>query len=152
MIETGGNGDWHATPGKAYRPGNAYWIVSNLALIWFTMGCVSFIFQMSPDAFDAYDEADQALIRDRPHWATLAFAISVFGGLLGAISLLLRRVIAEKFMLASLLGTMIASGYTLTLGVNPGMTTMIMATALPIGLGIVFFWYTNVSREKGLLR
>lgn len=133
-------------------PGRTYWLVAILALIWFAMGCANFIFQMQPGAIENYPPAEQALVADRPQWATFSFAISVFGGLAGAISLLLRRVIAEKFMLASLLGTMIATAYPLTLGINPDVATMIMTTALPISLGIVFFWFTNVSKEKGLLR
>jgi len=136
----------------ATSPGKAYWAVSLLALIWFAMGTSNLFFQMTPGAIDAYPPAEQAMIAGRPGWATFAFAVSVLGGLLGSISLLIRRVIAEKFMLASLLGTMLATGHTLTQGINPGIGLMIMTTVLPIGLGIVFFWYANVSNEKGWLR
>jgi len=138
-------------PGNS-APNRTYWLVAIIALVWFTMGSANFVFQMTPGAIDAYPPAEQAMIAGRPGWATVAFAVSVLGGLLGSISLLMRRVIVEKFMLASLLGSMIATGHTLTLGINPGIGVMIMTTVLPIGLGILFFWFTNVSKEKGWLR
>ena len=67
----------------------SFWVISVLMLIWNLMGCINFFVQMNPDMVASYQETEQAIIKDRPIWATAAFAIAVFGGALGCLLLML---------------------------------------------------------------
>ena len=69
------------------------WVVGVVSLVWHLMGCANYLFQatMSPDTLAGLSAAQQAIISDRPAWATGAFAVAVFGGAIGSILLLLRK-------------------------------------------------------------
>ena len=77
------------------------------------MGSMNFIMQMTPDMLTNYPEAAKSLIASRPIWATGAFAIAVFGGLIGDILLILKKSIAYYLFIASLLGVVVTNIHTL---------------------------------------
>jgi hypothetical protein len=60
-------------------------------LIWNVLGCVNFFAQMNPDMVASYRESEQAIIQGRPLWATVGFAVAVFGGALGCVLLLFKK-------------------------------------------------------------
>jgi len=90
----------------------SFWVVCVVALIWNVMGSVNFIMQMIPDRLAHYPEAAKSLVASRPVWATGAFAIAVFGGLLGDILLILKKAAAYYLFIASLLGVLVANIHT----------------------------------------
>ncbi|MDX1315550.1 MAG: hypothetical protein R3356_08615, partial [Eudoraea sp.] len=49
----------------------------------------------------------------RPAWVTAAYAIAVWGGLLGCIALLIRKRWARPLLLVSLLGVVAQTSYNL---------------------------------------
>jgi hypothetical protein len=55
----------------------------------------------------AIPEAYRAVINGRPTWATVSFAIAVFGGVLGCLLLLIRKSAALYVFIASLLGVIV---------------------------------------------
>ena len=69
----------------------SFWVVSVLLLIWNVLGCINFFLQINPDMVSSYRETEQAIIQGRPLWATIGFAIAVFGGALGCVFLLLKK-------------------------------------------------------------
>jgi hypothetical protein len=143
------NGQIHSAK---LKPHWAFLITGLVSLIWFLMGSANFIYQMMPGSIDSYPQTERLIISDRPVWATLGFALSVFGGLSAALAMLLRRQVCEPLFLASLVGTMAATGHSLLLGINPGFAMMFLTVALPIGLGIFFVWYAALARRKEWLR
>ena len=86
------------TENSTNKPPVWFWIVSVVALIWNGMGVMAYLGQayMSDDALAALPEAEQALYANVPAWATAAFAIAVWGGLLGCLALLLRKKNPKK--------------------------------------------------------
>ncbi len=85
----------------------SFWIISTLMLIWNVMGCINFFLQMNPEMVSSYRETEQAIISARPSWATVAFAVAVFGGALGCILLMLKKSISYYLFIASLLGVIV---------------------------------------------
>ena len=69
----------------------SFWVIGTVTLIWNLMGVINFFMQMNPDVLAAYRESERALIESRPSWATIAFALAVFGSVIGCVLLLLRN-------------------------------------------------------------
>lgn len=70
---------------------------------------MNFIMQMNPETYANFPESAKSLISTRPLWATVAFALAVFGGLVGDILLIPRKAIAYYFFIASLLGVIVTN-------------------------------------------
>ena len=85
------------------KPPVWFWIVSALALIWNLMGVMAYLSQvmMPPEVLEAMPEAERALYENTPAWATGAFALAVFGGALGCLFLLFRKVLASYLLILS---------------------------------------------------
>src|SRR5690606_28081044 len=74
------------------KPAVWFWVVSVLALLWNMFGVMAFVSQMAmtPDMLAQLPEAQRVAIETRPMWATIAFALAVFGGAIGSALLLIR--------------------------------------------------------------
>ncbi|MEL0633818.1 hypothetical protein V6237_13635 [Pseudoalteromonas carrageenovora] len=66
------------------------------ALIWNLLGVIAFAMQvmMTPEMISKLPTDQQAAYSEIPLWSTIAFAIAVFGGLLGCILLLMKKTLA----------------------------------------------------------
>ena len=127
----------------------SFWIISVLMLIWNLMGCINFFVQMNPDMVASYQETEQAIIQDRPIWATAAFAIAVFGGALGCLLLMLRKSIAFYLFIASLLGVLVTMPHTLGAGIDFGTGELIGIIFMPVAVAVFLVWYLKYTQSKG---
>lgn len=105
------------------RPAAPGWFkfLAIIGVLWNILGVLSYLFytamldkMMTPEVLDAMPEADRAnveaqleLLANTPAWATGAYAIAVFGGLLGCILLLMRRNLAVPVLGLSLAGVLV---------------------------------------------
>ena len=82
--------------GSSNKPEITFWIIGIIALIWNILGVVAYLMQayMTQEDLLALPLEEQALYLDIPAWVTAAFALAVFGGLLGCLLLLLRKKLA----------------------------------------------------------
>lgn len=133
------------------------WVVGVAALLWNGLGCLDYTMtQLQGDAWLANmdpTELQMAWFHDLPAWYEAAWAVGVWGGLLGAVLLLVRRKWAVHAFAASLLGW--AAGATYTFGLSNGMEAM--GTWWPMlvvkgGICAFFVWYAWMSGQKGVLR
>ena len=129
----------------------SFWVISIFMLIWNVMGCVNFFVQMNPDMVSSYRESEQAIIKDRPLWATVGFAIAVFGGALGCILLLLKKATAFYLFIASLVGVVIATVHSLTININFGIGETIGIIIVPTVVAVFLIWYSQYVKGKGWL-
>jgi hypothetical protein len=131
-----------------------FWIFAAVALIWNGLGVVNFFVQMNPDALSSYRESERAIIDGRPAWATVAFAIAVFGGTLGGLLLLLRKSAAYYLFIASLVGVMGTMIHSLLVGstVGFGLPEILGVILMPSAVGVYFLWYTKRALNKGWIR
>ena len=109
------------------RPAAPGWFkfLAIIGLLWNLLGVLSYLFytvlidkMMTPEVLDAMPEADRAnveaqleLLASTPAWATGAYAIAVFGGLLGCILMLMRRNLAVPVLGASLGGVLVQNAH-----------------------------------------
>ena len=141
------------TENSRNKPPVWFWIVSVVALIWNGLGVMAYLGQAYMDDTDlaALPEAEQALYSDVPAWATAAFAIAVWGGLLGCLALLLRKKWAKPVLLLSLIGIVVQMIYNLFISkamdvYGPGGAIM---PILVILIGIFLLWLSKKSIAQG---
>lgn len=139
----------------SHRPSKGFWIVSGLLLAWNLLGVMAYVQEatMSAEALGAMSEAQRALLRTRPAWATAAFAVAVFGGAAGCLLLLLRSRLAVPVLALSFVGVVvqmvhaffIADSYAVY---GPGGLAM---PAMVLVLSIFLVWYARRARKRGWL-
>lgn len=137
------------------KPTTLFWIIGVVALIWNGLGVMSYLGQafMTDEMKAALPEAERALYDNVPAWVTAAFAIAVFGGLLGCILLLMRKRAAKTVFLVSLIAIIVQMIYNLFMSkavevYGPGGAIM---PIMVIIIGVFLLMYSKKSIEKGWL-
>ncbi|MBR9792744.1 MAG: hypothetical protein GYB58_13435 [Gammaproteobacteria bacterium] len=84
-----------------------------LMVLWNGIGVAAFFSQimMTPEMIAQLPEAQQAVYRDIPVWSYSAYALAVFGGLVGSILLALGKKLAFPVLVISLAGVIVQQYY-----------------------------------------
>lgn len=135
---------WHLRP------------VGTIGGLWNAMGVVSFVLtQLRVDAvMSRFPPPQRAYFESLPWWAVAAWAVGVFGGVIGCGLLLLRKRAAIPVLLASVIGTAACNlGGLFLLG---GMAVMretdaVGLTVFPVFAGAVLALYARAMLRKGVL-
>jgi hypothetical protein len=134
------------------------WVVGVVSLFWNAFGCYDYY--MTHTGGDEYlrsfgmTEAQIAFYHAMPAWMTGAWAIGVWGALLGSILLLLRSKWAFHVFVISFAAFVLSVIYTygFTNGVEAnGMTAVIMHAVIAASC-IFFIWYARFATKRGILR
>ncbi len=125
----------------------SFWAIGAISLIWNITGVINFFVQMNPDMLAAYPESMRAIVEGRPIWATVGFAIVVFGGALGCLLLLLRKSVAYNLFIASLLGVIVTMTHTLGVGIDFG--EILGNILMPLVVAAFLIWYSKQAESKG---
>jgi len=137
------------------KPEKWFWIVSGVAFAWNIMGAVQYfiLVTMTDTAIAELPVAEQALLTDIPIWATSAFAIAVFGGLLGCAGLLMRKKWARPLFIASLVGVVVQMFNWLVLSdtVDVYGAGSIVMPVVVIAIAGFLIWFAGTSTSKGWL-
>lgn len=123
-----------------------FWVICAFALVWNGMGCVNFIMQTNAEALSSYPEAARVLVESRPAWATGAFAIAVFGGLLGCLLLLAKKSVAFYMYVGSLLGVVITNIHTYLAGAS---IEIWVGSLMSLVVGVFLVRYSKWVEAKG---
>lgn len=133
------------------------WLVGVVALLWNGMGCLDYsMTQIQGDVWLANmdpTELQMAYFHATPAWTDAAWAILVWGGLLGAVLLLVRRKWALHAFIASFLGW--AAGAVYTFGLSNGIEAMGGWWPMLVVKGAIcgfFVWYAWSMGKRGVLR
>ncbi len=130
-----------------------FWITSVLALLWNLLGVTMFFVQtnLPPEALAALPVDQRQLYESTPAWVNGAFAVAVFAGLLGSVTLLLHRRLALPLFALSLLAVLVQMGYTYL--ATPALQVYGPAgLALPIVLIVIavfLVWFARRSIARG---
>ena len=138
------------------KPTTGFWIIGVLALLWNLMGVMQYLIQayMTDETLQALPEAERALYENAPAWVTGAFAIAVFGGLLGCILLLLRKKSATTLFLISMAGILVQMTYSLFMSNAREVygTTALLMPLMVLAIGAFLIWYSKQMTAKGILK
>lgn len=148
------------------RPAAPGWFkfLAIIGLLWNLLGVLSYLFytvlidkMMTPEVLDAMPEADRAnveaqleLLASTPAWATGAYAIAVFGGLLGCILMIMRRNLAVPVLGLSLGGVLVQNAHNFvvanTLEVM-GATSLILPSVVLLFAILLLFAAIKAKKE-----
>ena len=133
------------------------WVVGVVAALWNGFGCFDYVMtQTRRDEWFAQmgmTEAQLTYFNAMPAWTHAAWAIGVWGGLLGGLLLLLRRKWATPVFGVSFLGWLAGAIYAFAL--SDGIEAMgpMWPMQIVIGGACVFFvWYAWTMGKAGVLR
>lgn len=124
----------------------SFWVICVVALIWNVMGCINFSMQMNPGMVVNFPDAARSLIESRPGWATGAFAIAVFGGVLADILLILKKAVAYYLFIVSLLGVIVTNIHTLQVS---SAVDILVGSLMSFVIAIFLIWYSKLVKGKG---
>ena len=131
------------------------WAVGAVALLWNSYGGYDYVMtQTNNAAYLAQFTAEQRAYFDSfPLWMEAVWAIGVWGGVLGAVLLLMRSKWAFLAFLASLIAFAISVVYGQMSGASAimGTTGTVMSGVIFI-LGLIFVMYSRMMTRKGVLR
>ena len=135
------------------KPAVWFWIVSILALLWNLMGVMSYLEQayMTDEMKTQYTADQLTLMEGIPAWVTAAFAIAVWGGLLGCIALLFGKKWAKPLLMLSLIAILIQMAYSFFMtnaaeiyGPIPG----VIVPLLVIIIGIALVQFARIAEKR----
>lgn len=140
------------TPGRPWH----FWLIGIVGVLWSLMGLMSFVVtQTNVEAvMSRYPPQQREYFESFPLWAVACWAISVIGGLIGCILLLLKNRRAVQVLLASAIAAIVFNvGGLLLLG---GMAVMretggLGFAALPIIVATFLAYYARAMRNRGVL-
>lgn len=138
------------------------WIVGILAVLWNGFGCYDYVMTKTKGApyiqsmmptVDANAVMDY--INSFPLWASTAWALGVWGGLIGSLMLLARHRWAVLALGLSLLGAVVGIGYQIIrpapiADMHSGANAYMPYVVLAIAVGL--FLYARAMRTKGVLK
>ena len=134
------------------------WLVGLLALVWNAGSCYSHVMTLGQN--EGYFRATgitpemAAYFAAVPAWYVVSWTIAVWGGLLAAVGLLMRKAWAVWWFAASQLAMTVNSVATLLSSLAQevlGMVGSISAIALII-LGVFLVLYAIALKRRGILR
>ena len=136
----------------ATRPPKWFWVVASIALVWNLLGVLAFFAQMALD-LGTLSEAEREFYNATPTWATLAFAVAVFGGTLGCVALLLRKSWAFLMLVICLAGIVVQISHSLFIGngIEVFGPQGLVLPALTFGIGVLLVWFASYSAKRGWL-
>ncbi|HET9811270.1 MAG TPA: hypothetical protein VFP53_06185 [Sphingomicrobium sp.] len=133
------------------------WIVGILALLWNAFGCYDYLMTVTANqAYLAQFPADALAYWARlPSWLTAFWALGVWGGLIGALLLLMRNRYAVWAFALSLIGAVIGLGYQKFIDPMPASLSEGVMAIMPwviILVAAFLYWYSWKAQKDGVIR
>ena len=138
------------------KPATSFWVVAILALIWNGMGAAAYLgtVTMTQETLDAMPEAQRNLVMSTPSWATGAFALAVWGGLVASLLLLMRKKFATTVFIASFAGIVVqmSHAFFMTNSIEVyGPGGMIMPVMV-LAFGAYLIYFSRNATANGILQ
>lgn len=140
---------------QSSKPSTAFWVIGILALIWNGLGAMAYLGTafMPEEVKTKLPEDQLTILENTPAWATAAFAIAVWFGVLGAIVFLMRKKAAKPIFIISFIGIIVQLIYNFFIAnaleaYGPGGLVM---PVLTVGFGLFLIWYSKKCSQDGIL-
>lgn len=134
----------------------SFWVIGVLALLWNAMGALDYVMTQTKNAayMENFTPAQLEFFYGLPAWVVATWALAVWGGVLGAVLLLLRKQIAVWVFLVSLVAMVITAihNYGLANGfevMGDAFSLIFTAAIFVVSLGL--FVYARRMQARGVL-
>lgn len=132
------------------------WVVGIVSLLWNAMGALDYLMTQTknPAYMAKFTPAQLEYFYGFPAWVVGAWAIAVWGGVLGSLLLLLRRALAFAVFAASLVGLVATTiyNYVLTDGLRlMGGAGTLVFSAVIFTIAVLLVFYSAAQRKRGVL-
>jgi hypothetical protein len=143
------------TTGRAPTPWHL-WAIGIIALVWSALGAMDYVMTHMGNEVRMRDFNLEQLeyFYEIPAWVVAAWAIGVWGGVLGALLLLFRRHVATWFFLVSLLAIVVTTSYHYLLADAMevlGDDASLALTSVRFLFALGLFLYARAMRRRGVL-
>ena len=133
-----------------------FWGMAGFGVLWNLYGIYQFIGNLTPAGRLAMAQgmtaAQAEIYFSLPAWMTVVFAIGVFGGLLGSLTLAARRGMAVPVLAVSLLGYLALFGGDVYFGVFDAIPGQLAILAFVVVVAVALLATAWVARSRALLR
>ena len=141
---------------NATKPTTSFYVIAIIAFIWNLMGVAAYFSQafMTEEMRSLLPAEQLAFMENTPAWATLAFAIAVWSGVLASFLLLIKRKMAIIGFIVSFLGIVIQLFYNFFIadGLEVyGLLGLIMPLCT-LSFGLFLIWYSKKCSDDEILR
>lgn len=148
--------------GRAKAPWHL-WVLGLVSLLWFAGGANDYVMTktenaaylgMAADSMGVSVETILAYFNGYPLWATVCWALGVWGAVAGSILLMLRTRFAFHAFLVSLIGLAGSTTYTFISDIPPEFATtgQLVFTAVIWASVILMAFYARAMTRAGVLR
>mgnify|MGYP006971743853 CR=1 FL=1 len=132
------------------------WIVGILALAWNAMGAFDYLMTQTKNEsyMEKFTPEQLEFFYGFPIWVESAWAIAVWGAVLGSILLLFRRKCSEGVFLVALVAMTLTAihNYGLSNGLEViGDSFSLIFTALIFVISVALYLYARAMRKNGVL-
>lgn len=130
------------------------WIVGVLAILWNSYGCFDYLMTQTRNAsyLASFTPEQIAVWEQMPVWINAAWAVGVWGSLLGSILLLLRKRWAVHVLRLALLGAAVGIAYQVRVAPQPLSTFECALTISILVVALALVLYARWQVMRGVLR
>jgi hypothetical protein len=130
------------------------WIVGVLAILWNSYGCFDYLMTQTRNAsyLASFTPEQIAVWEQMPVWINAAWAVGVWGSLLGSILLLLRKRWAVHVLRLALLGAAVGIAYQVRVAPQPLSTFEWALTISILVVALALVLYARWQVMRGVLR
>jgi ABC-type xylose transport system permease subunit len=131
-------------------------VVGIIALLWNCIGAFDYLMTQTKNAayMSGFPPEQLAFFYGLPVWVVAAWAIAVWGGVLGSVLLLLRRRLAVPVFLVSLVGLVISTFHNWALSnaseIFPDTFSRVF-TVVIFAIAVGLFFYARAMDKRGVL-
>lgn len=137
-AEASGLAPWH------------FWAVAAVGILWNSFGALDYTMTKlrNPAWIGQIDPAVLAKVDAAPIWASVCWALGVWGSFAGSVLLLIRSRHATSAFLVSLVAAVISFSWQYSAGL---ISTPVLPAVILVAVAF-FWWYAARMREAGVLR
>ena len=132
------------------------WVVGVLAVLWNSMGAYDYLMtQTQNEAYMSNFSPEQLeYFYGFPTWLVAFWALAVWGGVLGAVLLVLRKKLAAGVLLVSFLSMVVTTIHNF--GLSNGFEVMggpgeLVFSALIFVIALLLYLYAKAMKNRGVL-
>ncbi len=140
---------------KEVKPRKYFWVIGVLGLIWNLIKVLDYLSQVYNSKLDEeqipYEQMD--FITNTPIWASAAFAIAVWFGLVASILLLARKKIAYIVFVISFIAILIQilyNAFTVNI-INTYGKVGVAQSIFTIAVGLFLMLFSKKAKKVGVL-